>query len=182
MSLSAHPIPYFQSGSPVTDEYLAANTFLNGSHLPYPGMLGQIVEFDQGTPGARNICRFQLVKAASGITPAEGAVLYWSDKTIYEVTTTVTGQQLAGISPALMTAAASNFWMIKKGDDKVLLIASPTAAAASGTQVWPSSTAGKADVPAAAAATQAGGPMIGVALGAASSSLVNTRINIPDLY
>lgn len=180
MSLNVHPAPYFVTGSPITDEYLASYTFPNGTSLPYPGMLGQVVQFDQGTT-TKNICVFQLVKAASAITPAEGAVLYWSDKTIFEVTTTVTGQQLAGIAPKLMAAAASYFWMIKKGDDKVLLKGSPTATAAAGTQVIPSSTAGSADT-ITAAATTGNFPVIGVALGAATSNLVNTRINIPDQF
>lgn len=179
MSLARSPIAYFSTGSPVTDEYPTTYTYGNGTNLPYPGMLGMIVEFDQGTPGARNICQFQLVKAASAITPAEGDVLYWSAKTTFTVTTAVTANSLAGIAPALMAAAASYFWMVIKGDDNVHLVNSPTNTPAAGTFVIPTATAGRADT-ITAAATYAGFPQIGIALGAAASSLVNTRINIPD--
>ncbi len=118
MSQKMHPVPYFQSGSPLTDEYLASHTFLNGSIYPYPGMVGQTVEFQMGTPGAWNLGEFQLVKAASGVTPALGDLLYWSDRTIFEVTTAVTSEIVAGFAPVLMTAAASAFWMVLIGDQR----------------------------------------------------------------
>lgn len=181
MGLHEQPVGYFQSGSPVTDEYLASYTFLNGTQLPYPGMKGMICEFDQGTSDARNICQFQLVIAGAGITPAEGAVLYWLDKAAYTVTTVVAAGNLAGIAPALMTAAASAFWMIKKGDDKVLFIAAPTVVVAAGLPVVASATAGKADALANVPA-QAAFPLIGVALGATAADLATVRINIPDTF
>lgn len=177
------PIPYFVSGNPETEEYLASYTFLNGSQLPYPGMLGMRADFDQGSVGARNICSYQLVKAAAGITPGLSHVLYWANKGAYTVTNVATnGGILAGVCPVLMTAAASGFWMIKKGDRNVLFLASPTATPdATGKPVVGSSTTGRADC-LAVAETQGAFPLIGVTLGAPASNIASVRINIPDLF
>lgn len=181
MSQSGHPVPYFQSGSPLTDEYLASNTFLNGTQYPYPGMKGAVCQFQIGGPGNWNLGVFQLVKAASGVTPALGDVLYWSDRTIFEVTNVVTGGQLAGISPALMTAAASAFWMVLEGDVPVHILDSPTNTTASGTFAVPSSTTGRADS-ITSAPTVAQYPLIGRALGAESPThFAKVRVNIPRI-
>lgn len=183
MSLFHTDAPWFTSGSPMTEEYLASNTYFNGSQLPYPGMLGRITEFDVGTIGVPNLCRFQLVKAASGVTPAAGAVLYWASKAAFTVTTVATSGNLAGICPVLMTAAASGFWMIKHGDRNVLFVDSPTVTVAAGLPVVASDTDAKAD---ALGNTEGQGtfPLIGVALGAqdGTTKLANVRINIPDTF
>ena len=50
-------VPYFLTGNPETDEFNGANP------APYPGMVGQFAEFDQGSASARNLCRYQLVRA-----------------------------------------------------------------------------------------------------------------------
>lgn len=188
MPLNTQPVGYFQSGNPETDEYLASYTFSNLNQLPYPGMLGQVCQYDQGSPGARNICAYQLVLAAAGVTPAKGDVLYWSDKSAYTVTNVATnGGELAGVTPAGsggtgMTAAASGFWMIKKGDRPVHFLASPTSAPdATGKPVVGSSTTGRADCLALDEA-QGAFPLIGTSLGATSSDLASTRVNIPDTY
>jgi len=155
--LNRQPVPYFQSGTPAGDEYLAANTFLNGTIYPYPGMLGMIAQFDIGTSGGHNIVTYQLVKAVTSITPILGGVLYWSDKTVYSVTdvATATGQ-LAGISPRLNAAAASAFWMILEGDVSVRLIDSPTSTPDTTGKpvVGVTATAAKADVLTLATAPQ----------------------------
>lgn len=178
MSQARHPAPYFQSGSPLTDEYLASYTFLNGTHFPYPGMKGQIAEFQAGSPGNWNLLTVQLVVAASAITPALGDLLYWSDKTIFEVTTTVTGQQIAGFAPVLMTAAASGFWMILAGDATVHVLDSPTNAAAAGTFCIASSTAGRTNA-VTAAATIAQAPVLGRHLAAEfASHYARCRVNV----
>lgn len=178
MSQAGHPAPYFQSGSPLTDEYLASYTFLNGTKLPYPGMLGQISEFQAGTPGAWNLLTVQLVKAATSITPALGDLLYWSDKTIWEVTTTVTGQQIAGFAPVLMAGAASYFWAILKGDCTVHVLDSPTNAAAAGTFCIASSTSGRTNA-VTAAATIAQAPVLGRHLAAEfASHYARARVNV----
>lgn len=185
MSLYRHPGAYFQSGSPMTDEYLASYTFLNGTQFPYPGMKGQITEFDIGTGGARNIITVQLVKAASGVTPAKGALLYFtaSGKGIYEVTTTYAAGSLAGVCPVLMTAAASAFWMIKKGDVPVLLVDAPTVAAAAGTAIVTSSTAGKGDS-LANSPTQGAYQLVGVCMSTqdGTTKLATVRVNVPDTW
>src|SRR5213078_181096 len=108
--------PYFATGNPETEEYTALPA--TGSTLPPRGHLGQVADFDQGgIAGPVNLCRYQLVKCASGITPVVGNVMYWSDKTISEVTTTRTNRGTpAGICRIAAAAAAEYIWILKKGD------------------------------------------------------------------
>lgn len=169
--------PYFGSGNPETEELTT---------LYAPGMLGCIAEYDQGTPGAENVCTYQLVKLAAALQGLVGQVLYWSTaalKGLYTVTATATNTgSLAGIAQRATTTAATYIWMLKHGYRSVLLIDAPTSAADTTGKpvVAVTATAGKADVLALATAPQ---PMlIGQCMTAqdGTSKLATCFVNIPD--
>lgn len=158
----------FLTGDPETEELTT----------PYAGgELGNFAEFDRGSG---NICRYRLVKAAAGITPVAGQVLYWNNKAIYEVTTANAKRaQLAGICVQAKVGAAKYFWALVRGDRNVLFIGGVTSAPdASGKPVVGSGTDGQADCLALATAPTI--PLIGATLGTVSSNLALVRVNVPD--
>lgn len=172
MPMNEATIPYFLTGNPETEE---------SSTLYAPGALGSFAWFDQGTSAAPNRCRYRLVKCTTGITPAVGNVMYWVSKAAFTVTTARTNRgNVAGIARIAGTIAAAYIWILVRGDRTVLFQGAPTVAPdATGLTVVPSSgTDGVAD--SVAIATAPPGPVIGVTLGAAASSLALCRVNIPD--
>jgi hypothetical protein len=172
MAMNQNPIPYFQTGNPETEESLT---------LFAPGLLGSYAEYNQGTPTAPNVCRYQLVKCDAGITPAIGNVMYWVSRAAFTVTTVRTNRgNVAGIARIAGTIAASYIWILKRGDRTVKFQGAPTVAPdATGLTVVPSSgTDGVAD--SVAIATAPPGPVIGTTLAAAAASLALCRVNVPD--
>jgi hypothetical protein len=164
----AVPVPYFGTGDPESEVYTT---------LPYPGMLGSICEF---TRASNNICRYQLVKVAAGITTAVGNVMYWSDKSAFTVTTSRTNRGLVAGIARIVATAGQYIWIVKKGDRQVVHEGAPTvAAAATGLPVIPGATTdGAADT---VALTTAPAPVcIGHCLSTVSGGLINVRINIYD--
>lgn len=175
--------PYFASGNPETEEYTALPAL--NSTLPPRGSLGCVADFDQGgIAGPVNLCRYQLVKCAAGITPVVGSAMFWSDKSISEVTTDRTKRgQFAGVCRIAAAAAAEYIWILKKGDRTGLFVAAPASAPdANGKPVVPSdATDGKFDC-LANSETQAAFPVVGTTLGVTASDLALVRWNVPDQY
>lgn len=172
MGMNQNPVAYFQTGNPETEESLT---------LYAGGLLGSYAEYNQGTPVAPNICRYQLVKQDAGITCVVGNVMYWVSRSAFTVTTVRTNRgNVAGIARIAGTIAAGYIWILKRGDRTVKYQGAPTVAPdATGLTVVPSSgTDGVAD--SVAIATAAPGPVIGTTLGAAAANLALTRVNIPD--
>jgi hypothetical protein len=175
MSQNTVAVPYFQTGNPDTDEFTAA------AGLPFPGMLGQLAEFDQGTPTARNLCKYQLVKQGAGIQGVAGTVLYWLDKAAKTVTTVNSGA-LAGVCQIAAGSAASYLWVCKKGRRSVLYVDAPASTPdTTGMPVVGSDTDGKADC-LAVSETQGAFPLIGTSAGTLTSHVGLVDINIPDQY
>src|SRR5262245_43798586 len=157
---------YLQSGDPNNE---------NSPTLYAPGTLGARFTVRQPTRSATaavagRFKTYQLVKTDSTMTvaPFASAVAWWSDKTQYLVTTTVTtlGRgRVAGIFNNAVTPG--NFCCIQtKGPANVKLIDAVTAApSTAGLFVIPSATNAKADTIAA------GGNLIYPALGVTASTL-----------
>lgn len=171
--------PYFATGNPETEEMTT---------LYAPGMLGCLADFDQGTPGAKNVCRYQLVVQAATISGIIGNVVYWGTaalRGIFSVTTTATNTgTLAGICRKVVVTAASYIWILKRGVAEVLLIDAPTSAAdATGKPVvGVTATAGKADTLALATAPQP--LLIGrcVSVQDGTTKRASTIVNITDEF
>jgi hypothetical protein len=156
---------YLQSGDPNNE---------NTPTLPYPGLLGarfMVIQPNRSTPAAEagRAKGYQLIQTDSTMTvsPFKGAVAWWSDKTRYLVTTTVTtlGRgRVAGVFQNAITLG--NYGCIQiKGPGTVKFVDSPTSTPdATGKIVIPSSTNGKADCLAAASAATY--PSLGVSAGA----------------
>src|SRR3954451_3222191 len=122
MGLSDAQGAYLATGDPETEE---------NTTLLYPGELGRVIDFDRGTAGAPNRCRYQQVRCAAGITPVKGQVLYWNDKSKFEVTTAAANRaQVAGIFGTQRDASAAQkyIWIGKKGRLGVLFQGAPTSA------------------------------------------------------
>lgn len=163
------PPVYLQSGDP---EREAVTT------LHAPGLLGARFTVKQpsgpGTPGAENYRykSYQLVQTDSSmaVAPFKGAVMWWSDKTRYLVTTSPTALgrgRIAGVHQNLpeYPVTPGQYTCIQvKGPGIVKFIdgvtAQPTAA---GLHVIPSATAGKADCLAAGSSPTY--PLLGVSAG-----------------
>ena len=155
---------YLQSGDPENE---------NNASLAYGGQLGtrfMVVQPSRSAAGAEDgrAKGYQLVKTDStmAVAPYRGAVAWWSDKTGYVVTTTVTtlGRgRIAGVFQNSVTPG--NYTCVQiKGPATVKFVDSPTAApAATGGFVIPSATNGKADCLAAGSAATY--PTLGVAAG-----------------
>jgi hypothetical protein len=142
---------YLQSGDPEQE---------NTPTLAYKGTLGTrftVVQPTRVTPGAEagRSKTYQLVKTDSSmsVAPFPGAVAFWSDKTGYVTTTTVTtlGRgRIAGVYQNAITPG--NYGCIQtEGPATVKFIDTVTQAnlTTAGNFVIPSATAGKADVIAA---------------------------------
>lgn len=175
--------PYYASGNPETEEYTAIPA--TGSTLPPQGSIGCVADFDQGgAAGPVNLCRYQLVKCAAGITPALGSVMYWSNKPILEVTTVRTNRgAVAGICRIAAATSAEYIWILKKGRRTVLFQAAPTSAPdTTGKPVVGSpGTDGVADC-LGNVETQGAFSLIGVTVGVAAVNLALCDVNIPDAY
>lgn len=139
----------------------------------YPGQLGASFTFvsPQNTPPGAEAGRsktYQLVATDStmSVAPYLGAVAWWSDKTKYMVTTTVTtlGRgRVAGVFQGNVTKG--NYCYIQTGGPAtVKFVDSPTATpTVAGGFVIPSATNGKADCLAVGSAATY--PALGVAAG-----------------
>lgn len=155
---------YLQSGDPENE---------NTATLQYPGLLGArfvVVQPNRSAPGAESgrSKTYQLIQTDSTmtVTPYRGAVAWWSDKTKYLVTTTVTtlGRgRVAGVFQNAITLG--NYGCIQKGGPAtVKFIDAPTASpTAAGLFVIPSATNAKADCLAAGSAATY--PILGVSAG-----------------
>lgn len=170
-------VPYLQSGDPETE---------NNVSLYAPGTLGgrfTMIDPQRSTPGvtAGRAKTYQLVRTDSSMTvaPFPGAVAWWSDKTQYLVTTTVTtlGRgRVAGIFRNGVTPG--NYCCVQvSGPGVVKFTDSVTATPdATGQFVIPSATAGKADCLAAGSAATY--PVLGVTAGSFNAS---SREGVVDL-
>lgn len=168
---------YLQSGDPEAE---------NVPTLLYPGLLGArftVVQPARSAPGAEDgrSKSYQLVKTDSTMTtaPYRGAVAWWSDKTQYLVTTTVTtlGRgRIAGVFQNVITPG--NFGCVQvKGPATVKFVDSPVAApTAAGLFVIPSATTGKADC--LAAGTAATYPPLGVSAGVYNASAAEAVVDL----
>jgi len=149
-------IQWVQSGDPATVD--------SPTNL-YPGQLGGVYTDDQAK-------EWQYVQGDSSMSvgPFPAAVMWWSDKANFLVTTDPTGRrgEYAGICPRIDrnsadvgSKGAGNFFFIGKGGRHIVkaLDAVTAAPAGAGQFVIPSATAGKADV--LAAGTAATYPPVG---------------------
>lgn len=173
---------YFPTGDPETTDEVS---------WPYPGQVGMRTTVAQ--PGPRTAAgaeagrskTYQLVRTDSTMTvaPFVGAVAWWSDKTQYLVTTTVTtlGRgRVAGVFQNAITKG--NYGFIQtQGPATVKFTDSTTATPdATGQFVIPSATAGKADCLAAGSAATY--PPLGLSAGSfnagAREGIVD--LNVPE--
>lgn len=175
-------VVFLQSGDPEGE---------NSPTLAYKGQLGMSFTDIQPTRVAAGIeagrtKTYQLVQTDStmSVAPYPGAVAWWSDRTKYLVTTTVTtlGRgRIAGVFQNSVTPG--NFCCIQtRGPATVKFVDSPTAApSAAGLIVIPSATNGKADCLAAGSAATY--PILGYSvqaiLGADSTAVV--ELDVPEL-
>jgi len=155
---------YLQSGDPEQE---------NTPTLPYPGLLGTrffVTQPSRAAVGAEagRAKGYQLIKTDStmSVAPFLGAVAWWSDKTQYLVTTTVTtlGRgRVAGVFQNAITPG--NFGCVQiKGPATTKFVDAPTAnPTVAGLFVIPSATNGKADCLAAGSAATY--PPLGVSAG-----------------
>jgi hypothetical protein len=155
---------FLQSGDPEQE---------NTPTLAYPGQLGMrftVIQPTRSAPGAESgrSKTYQIVKTDSTMTvaPFVGAVAWWSDKTGYVVTTTVTTLGRGRIAGVFQNAITSgNYGCIQTGGPATVkfidaVTAAPTVA---GLFVIPSATNAKADCLAAASAPTY--PPLGVSAG-----------------
>ena len=158
------PPVYLRSGDPESE---------NEVSLLYPGQLGMrftVIQPTRSPAGAEDgrSKTYQLIQTDSTMTvaPFKGAVAWWSDKTKYLVTTTVTtlGRgRVAGVFQNAITPG--NYGCVQIGGPATVkfidaVTAQPTVA---GLFVIPSATNGKADCLAAASAPTY--PALGVSAG-----------------
>lgn len=144
---------YLQSGDPESE---------NASVLSYPGLLGArfTVKQPSRSPAGAEDGRsktYQLIQTDSTMTvaPYKGAVAWWSDKTKYLVTTTVTTLGRGRIAGVFQNAISlGNYGCVQThGPATTKIIDAPTASPlVAGLFVIPSATNGKADVLAAGSA------------------------------
>lgn len=183
------PGAYFSTGNPATSI----------ETTPYaPGLLGQEVTVRSDarataatTPPTGRYKTWKYVQGDSSmsVAPFLGAVLWWFNRILYQVTTspTATGRgNVAGVSqlPAgTAFPAGSYFWMQVGGPGTVKLVDAPTAVptATNALEVIPSATAAKADT--MAAGTAATYPTLGTTIDArnAGDATVTVNLNVPSL-
>lgn len=175
------PPTFLESGDPESE---------NVTSLPYPGLLG--TRFTQNQPSrtaagaeAGRSKTYQLIRTDStmSVAPYSGAVAWWSDKTRYMVTTTVTtlGRgRVAGVFQNAITPG--NYGCIQtRGPATVKFIDAVTSAPdATGKLVIPSSTNGKADCLAAGSAATY--PILGVSASAynATEATAIVDLDVPE--
>jgi hypothetical protein len=180
------PPVYLQSGDP---EREAVST------LHAPGTLGSrftVIQPTRTPPGPEDgrAKTYQLVQTDSAMTvaPFKGAVAWWSDKTKYLVTTTVTtlGRgRIAGVfqnDESQFPITPGQYTCVQiKGPASVKFVDAPTAApSAAGLFVIPSATNGKADCLAAGSAATF--PPLGVSAGAlqGGTALAIVDLDVPE--
>lgn len=158
------PPVYLQSGDPETE---------NASSLHAPGLLGSrftVIQPSRSAVGAEagRSKRYQLIRTDSTMTvaPFVGAVAWWSDKTQYLVTTTVTtlGRgRIAGVFQNAITLG--NYGCVQTGGAAMTkFVDAPTASpTVAGLFVIPSATNAKADCLAAGSAATY--PTLGISAG-----------------
>lgn len=175
-----HPM-YVRSGDPETE---------NESTLHYPGMLGKKYAVTQPHRTAAGVeegrtKEYQFIHTDSSMTvaPFPGAVAWWANRALYQVTTdpTTLGRgRVAGVFQGTVTRGNYGF-VQTKGPGTVKFVDAPTAApTVAGLIVVPSATAGKAD--ALAAGTAATYPALGVTAsvvdGGSSEAVV--ELDVPE--
>lgn len=172
---------YLQSGDPEAE---------NAPTLAYPGLLGArftVVQPSRSPAGAEDgrSKTYQLVQTDSTMTvaPFRGAVAWWSDKTKYLVTTTVTtlGRgRIAGVFQNAITPG--NYGCVQRGGPATVkfIDAVNTAPTVAGLFVIPSATNGKADT--TAAGTAATYPTLGVTAGVynATDATAVVDLDVPE--
>jgi hypothetical protein len=158
------PPVYLASGNPERE---------SNATLHAPGQLGMrftVIQPTREPPGTEEgrSKRYQIVRTDSTMaaTPAEGDVMWWSDRPNYVVTNSPTGRQgqVAGVfqNNHLSYPVPPGYYTCIQigGPGKVRFVVPPTSAPdATGKFVVPSSTAGRADI--LAAGTAATYPQIG---------------------
>jgi hypothetical protein len=173
----------------------------------YPGQLGGVytdagpatdpfLGSQTGRPGSTKQFRFIQTDSGMSVAPAPGMVAFWKDRTKFICTTDPTNRgYIAGVFPAFDNTGklvpvklAGNYgFIVRGGRTYVKLIDTPTAQPdATGKNVIPSATAGKADV--IAAGTAPGYPVLGRAVdtlwpggnSGASQALALVDLAIPD--
>lgn len=172
---------YLQSGDPEQENALS---------LQYPGQLGMrytVVQPSRSAPSAEDgrAKTYQLIQTDSSMTvaPFRGAVAWWSDKTKYLVTTTVTTLGRGRIAGVFQNAITPGYFgcIQTKGPATVKFIdAVNTAPTAAGLFVIPSATNGKADT--TAAGTAATYPTLGVTAGVynATEATAVVDLDVPE--
>lgn len=168
---------YLQSGDPEQE---------NNATLAYPGQLGTrffVVQPSRTPAGAEDgrAKGYQIVRTDStmSVAPYRGAVAWWSDKTRYLVTTTVTTLGRGRVAGVFQNAVTpGNYTCIQiKGPATVKFTDSVTATPdATGQFVIPSATNAKADCLAAGSASTY--PALGVSAGSFNAA---SREGIVDL-
>jgi hypothetical protein len=175
------PPMFLRSGDPEQE---------NEPTLQYKGQLGMrftVIQPSRSAPGAEagRSKRYQLIQTDStmSVAPFLGAVAWWSDKTKYMVTTTVTtlGRgRIAGVFQNAITPG--NYGCIQiEGPATVKFIDAVTAApTVAGLFVIPSATNAKADCLAAASAATY--PALGVSAGVydAANTVGVVDLNVPE--
>lgn len=170
---------------------------VNEPTLLYPGQLG--IRFQYNIPGrsapgtesqstsAGNPKGYQLVgtDSAMSVAPFDGAVAWFKDQSIYQVTTSPTSLgrgRVAGVFRGAPTPG--NYTCIQiKGHGLVMFVDTPTAApTAAGLIVIPSATAGKADCLAAGSAGTfpSMGRSVGAIQGGTGRAMVD--LDLPEAY
>lgn len=167
----------FGGGDP--DQYAETNLYAAGA-------LGQFYAFPRdsktglaATASNFGMKIFQLVKITSVTSYAQGAPLYWSDHTKFEVTTAVTNLgQLAGLAVTATAPTANQFVLMQvRGRGQVVVKGSPTATPdATGQPVIGCSTIATFDVLAVGTAPPT--YTLGVTLGAIANSFCPVRLTV----
>ena len=168
---------FLQSGDPENE---------NVATLSYPGQLGMrftVVQPSRSAPGAEDgrSKTYQLIQTDSTMTvaPFRGAVAWWSDKTKYLVTTTVTtlGRgRIAGVFQNAITLG--NYGCVQRGGPATVkfidgVTSAPTAA---GLFVIPSATNAKADCLAAGSAATY--PVLGLSAGVYNAAAAEAVVDL----
>ena len=168
---------YLQSGDPEQE---------NSPTLAYPGTLGArfVVKQPHRSPAGAEDGRsktYQLIKTDSTMTvaPFRGAVAWWSDKTQYLVTTTVTTLGRGRVAGVFQNAITPGYYgcIQKGGPATVKFVDAPTAQpTVAGLFVIPSATNAKADC--LAANTAALYPMLGVSAGVYNAAAAEAVVDL----
>jgi len=172
------PPVYLQSGDPEAE---------NVATLHAPGLLGSRFTVKQpsggGQPGAEDyrFKSYQLVQTDStmAVSPFRGAVAWWSDKTRYLVTTTVTTLGRGRIAGVFQNAITPGYYgcVQTHGPGTVKFVDAPTAQpTVAGLFVIPSATNAKADC--LAAGTASTYPSLGVSAGVYNAAAAEAVVDL----